>query len=379
MACSVSVRSSLRPPRPSGPSATTAPNRSTGSRAAAHRARARVGRGGEPLDAQHDLDLDAWRLGQVLLDVPGPVGRLGPRGPLEGDVGVHPRGQTLAGDAVAGLPGQVAQQDVGVEPLLERLAFQECVLERVPQSADGIGEDMVQHLAPRLQRWVRTSVPGQRLASAPMSDRVEHRPIDRVWVAAVALVGLVILGHGGRAVLTGWIPWAHGYWAIMARSVFSSRPPLLGSSSSGGVVTGTGTATSAARLLPVGPVRRRVRRCRGGGRRSRGQRRRSGDRAGGGAAGSGRAGGLGRRGHDRAGGVHHGLGAARRSVEPPPGGPEPRCRCADLGGSWPAGSAGSRRGVLRLAQPPDAPVVRAGGGHRGGGPAGGHRLGVCPP
>ena len=74
-----------------------------------------------------------------------------------------------------------------------------------------------------------------------MSDRVEHRPIDRVWVAAVALVGLVILGHGARAVLTGWIPSGDdGYWAIMARSVFSSRPPLLGSSSSGGVVTGTG-------------------------------------------------------------------------------------------------------------------------------------------
>ena len=38
-----------------------------------------------------------------------------------------------------------------------------------------------------------------------------------------------------------WVPSGDdGYWAILARSVFSSRPPLLGSSSSGGVVTGTG-------------------------------------------------------------------------------------------------------------------------------------------
>ncbi len=75
-----------------------------------------------------------------------------------------------------------------------------------------------------------------------MSDRVERRPIDRVWVArGRPRVGLVILGHGVRAVVSGWIPTGDdGYWAIMARSVFSSRPPLLGSSSSGGVVTGTG-------------------------------------------------------------------------------------------------------------------------------------------
>lgn len=74
-----------------------------------------------------------------------------------------------------------------------------------------------------------------------MSEPEQPRPIDRVWVAAVALVGLVILGHGVRAVLIGWIPSGDdGYWSIMARSVFSSRPPLLGSSSSGGVVTGTG-------------------------------------------------------------------------------------------------------------------------------------------
>lgn len=74
-----------------------------------------------------------------------------------------------------------------------------------------------------------------------MSDRAAPRPLDRVWVAAVALVGLVILGHGVRAVVGGWIPTGDdGYWSIMARSVFSSHPPLLGSSSSGGVVTGTG-------------------------------------------------------------------------------------------------------------------------------------------
>ena len=63
-----------------------------------------------------------------------------------------------------------------------------------------------------------------------MSEPEQPRPIDRVWVAAVALVGLVILGHGVRAVLIGWIPSGDdGYWSIMARSVPSAvggRLPL---------------------------------------------------------------------------------------------------------------------------------------------------------
>lgn len=73
-----------------------------------------------------------------------------------------------------------------------------------------------------------------------MSQEAEAR-VDRVWVAAVAVLGLMILAQGVRAVVTGWLPTGDdGYWSIMARSVFSSNPPLLGSSSSGGVVTGTG-------------------------------------------------------------------------------------------------------------------------------------------
>jgi hypothetical protein len=74
-----------------------------------------------------------------------------------------------------------------------------------------------------------------------MSDAPAARRSDRLWWAAVALVGLSIVAQGVRALAIGWLPTGDdGYWALMARSVFSAHPPLLGSSSSGGVVTGTG-------------------------------------------------------------------------------------------------------------------------------------------
>ena len=63
-------------------------------------------------------------------------------------MGDDPRRLALAGQAVARLPREVAEQDVDLEVLLERLPFEERRLERVAQRADGIGEDMVEHL-----RW----------------------------------------------------------------------------------------------------------------------------------------------------------------------------------------------------------------------------------
>jgi hypothetical protein len=69
----------------------------------------------------------------------------------------------------------------------------------------------------------------------------ERRPPDLLWVAAIVVIGVTILAQGVRAIWIGWLPTGDdGYWSIMARSVFSAHPPLLGSSSSGGVVTGTG-------------------------------------------------------------------------------------------------------------------------------------------
>ena len=60
------------------------------------------------------------------------------------------RRQPLAGQAVAGLPGDVAEQDVDLEVLLERLPLEERGLEGVAERADGIGEDVVEHARLRL-------------------------------------------------------------------------------------------------------------------------------------------------------------------------------------------------------------------------------------
>ena len=84
---------------------------------------------------------------QLLVDVPAAVRGLAPRRPVERDVGDDTGRLALAGQAVARLPRDVAEQDVDLEVLLERLALEERGLERVPQRADGIGEDVVEHPA----------------------------------------------------------------------------------------------------------------------------------------------------------------------------------------------------------------------------------------
>ena len=68
----------------------------------------------------------------------------------------------------------------------------------------------------------------------------DHLP-DRLWIAALVVLGLGVVFQGLRAWTGGWIASGDdGFWSIMARSVLSADPPLLGSSSSGGVVSGDG-------------------------------------------------------------------------------------------------------------------------------------------
>lgn len=71
----------------------------------------------------------------------------------------------------------------------------------------------------------------------------------RLWQVSVAVLVMGIVAQGIRARSMGWYPTGDdGYWAIMARSVFSSHPPLIGSSSSGGAADPTGFA----HLGPIG-------------------------------------------------------------------------------------------------------------------------------
>ena len=85
-----------------------------------------------------------------LVDVPPAVRRLAPRRPVERDVGHDPGWLSFAGEPVAGLPRQVAEQDVDLEVLLERLPLEEGALERLTERADGVGEDVVEHGERRL-------------------------------------------------------------------------------------------------------------------------------------------------------------------------------------------------------------------------------------
>src|SRR5205823_2895641 len=99
-----------------------------------------------PLDAQHDLDADLGRVVAGFADRPRPVRALAPGRPGEADVGPHPGRHALARQAVRGLPRQVAEQHVDLEPFLQRLAFEEAGLEGLAQRADDVDEDMVEHL-----------------------------------------------------------------------------------------------------------------------------------------------------------------------------------------------------------------------------------------
>ena len=72
----------------------------------------------------------------------------------------------------------------------------------------------------------------------PAVARRMTRP-DPWWVAGLCVLALGVAVHTVSAVRGGWIPSGDdGFWSIMSRSVFSDHPPLLGSSSSGGLLDG---------------------------------------------------------------------------------------------------------------------------------------------
>ncbi|MCB1257833.1 MAG: hypothetical protein KDB26_12050 [Microthrixaceae bacterium] len=59
---------------------------------------------------------------------------------------------------------------------------------------------------------------------------------NQLWRLAVVVLGCTILLQGVLALFNGWVASGDdGYWALMARSVFSTHPPMVGSSSSGGL------------------------------------------------------------------------------------------------------------------------------------------------
>src|SRR5665213_2532822 len=107
--------------------------------------RAGVGHADQSLDTEGDLDQDLRRLVEVVADGPAPVGGLAPRGPVEAGVDPDPGRPLLTREAVGRLEADVAQEDVDLEALLDRLALQERGFEGVPVGGDELGEDVVQH------------------------------------------------------------------------------------------------------------------------------------------------------------------------------------------------------------------------------------------
>jgi hypothetical protein len=76
------------------------------------------------LNSEHHLDLDHRTLGELLVEEPGPVRGLGPRWPLKCQIDLHPWWVALTWQAVDGLPGDVSEEDVGLEPFFERLTLE---------------------------------------------------------------------------------------------------------------------------------------------------------------------------------------------------------------------------------------------------------------
>jgi hypothetical protein len=69
----------------------------------------------------------------------------------------------LAGEAVGGLPRDVAQEDVDLEALLYRLTLQQRLLERAADGGDEVDEEVIQHVrrridGPRASRLLRSIV-----------------------------------------------------------------------------------------------------------------------------------------------------------------------------------------------------------------------------
>ncbi len=85
----------------------------------------RVGGLGQALNPENHFDLDNRTLGEFLVEEPGSVGGLSPGRPLEGQIDLNPGWQALSRQAVAGLPTDIAEQNVGLKPFLKGLPLQE--------------------------------------------------------------------------------------------------------------------------------------------------------------------------------------------------------------------------------------------------------------
>ena len=103
----------------------------------------------QSLEAKDHLDVDHWRLIELALHVPVAIERLTPTWPIERDVRKCARGAAFAGEAVARLPHQVAEQHVRLKAFFEGLPFEKGVSESVTNGADRVEEHMIKHRAPR--------------------------------------------------------------------------------------------------------------------------------------------------------------------------------------------------------------------------------------
>ena len=73
------------------------------------------------------------------------VRRLAPGGPVHRHVRPDPGRLLLAGQAVGGLPRDVTEEHVDLEPLLDRLTLEKRPFEGTLDSADDMDELMVEH------------------------------------------------------------------------------------------------------------------------------------------------------------------------------------------------------------------------------------------
>lgn len=74
--------------------------------------------------------------------------------------------------------------------------------------------------------------------AAHTAGSLDSRREARLWLVVLVVLAAAILAQGLRALADGWVASGDdGYWALMARSVFSRHPPMVGSSSSGGLAS----------------------------------------------------------------------------------------------------------------------------------------------